>query len=433
MSAGYKYYMEPEPSIEERYDVSTGVRRRGPYKLDTTNLVAGSFLPSFTPIAADLVKKTAQVAIRVEVYEKFTTGSNTTLKIKKNSLAYVGMHLGNGSHGATINSIDKSDKAFDKLTLAADFGETVEVGTVLYEATAVSGTTPKVVANSALYGRVQVEEGVVLVALLMRAFEIEPTKLAMPFSDIDKANMPHFQFNAAGVQSPAGVSYELPEASDSVMGGIQLGFSQSGKKYPVALEGGKAYVEVPWTDNNTTYQAANSSTLGLVKQGAKVDDAAGGDEKDKINALLASLRAAGIIAGQRNNLRGKSDKFISLPERKSAKVMETSGYRLLLPEGTLDYFIISDVKESSTEIVIYLEEKNEVPGEYSSMQVENKGFYEPVVVQDFPIRGKKLFLNIRRRRWIVKDEGRYVSRNWKLVAEGSRMTHDFASFLKELY
>ena len=31
--------------------------------------------------------------------------------------------------------------------------------------------------------------------------------------------------------------------------------------------------------------------------------------------------------------------------------METSGYRLLLPEGTLDYFIISDVKESSTEIV----------------------------------------------------------------------------------
>ena len=45
--------------------------------------------------------------------------------------------------------------------------------------------------------------------------------------------------------------------------------------------------------------------------------------------------------------------------------METNGYRLLLPEGTLDYFNISDVKESSTEIVIYLEEKNEVPQEYS--------------------------------------------------------------------
>ena len=79
----------------------SGVRRRGPSKLDTTNLVAGSFLPSFTPIAADLMKKTAQVAIRVEVYEKFTTGTNTRLKIKKNSLAYVGMHLGDGSQDVT--------------------------------------------------------------------------------------------------------------------------------------------------------------------------------------------------------------------------------------------------------------------------------------------------------------------------------------------
>lgn len=195
MSAGFKYNIEPEPSIEERYDVSTGVRRRGPYKLETTNLVAGSFLPSFTPIAADLVKKTAQVAIRVEVYEKFTTGSNTTLKIKKNSLAYVGMHIGDGSHGATINAIDKSDKAFDKLTLAADFGATLQAGTVLFEATAVAGTTPKVVANSALYERKLVENNIVLVALLMRAFEIEPTKLAMPFHAKDKENLPHFQFN----------------------------------------------------------------------------------------------------------------------------------------------------------------------------------------------------------------------------------------------
>lgn len=195
MAAGFKYNIEPEPSIEERYDVSTGVRRRGPYKLDTTNLVVGSFLPSFTPIAADLVKKTAQAAIRVEVYEKFTTGSNTTLKIKKNSLAYVGMNLGDGTHGATVNAIDKSDKAFDKLTLSADFGATLNVGTVLFEATAANGTTPKVIANSALYERAKVEDGIVLVALLMRAFEIEPTKLAMPFHAKDKENLPHFQFN----------------------------------------------------------------------------------------------------------------------------------------------------------------------------------------------------------------------------------------------
>ena len=284
MSAGFKYNIEPEPSIEERYDVSTGVRRRGSYKLDTANLVAGSFLPSFTPIAADLVKKTAQVAIRVEIYEKFTTGSNTTLKIKKNSLAYVGMHLGNGSHGATINSIDKSNKDFDKLTLSADFGETLEAGIVLYEATAVSGTTPKVIANSALYGRVQVEEGIVLVALLMRAFEIEPTKLVMPFSDIDKANMPHFQFNAPDVtQSGKAVVAKASSSQDGLMS----------KEDKAKLDG------IASKANKFTLSAATSSALGGVKQGVKVDDATGQeDAHTKLNALLASLRTAGVIASK---------------------------------------------------------------------------------------------------------------------------------------
>ena len=113
--------------------------------------------------------------------------------------------------------------------------------------------------------------------------------------------------------------------------------------------------------------------------------------------------------------------------------METNGYRLLLPEGTLDYFTLVDVKESSSEIVIYLEEKNEVPSSYSTVKTESKGFYDPVVVQDFPIRGKKVFLNVRRRRWVVLGTGEYVSRDWKQVAKGTRMTQDFASFLKELY
>jgi hypothetical protein len=324
MSAGFKYNITPEPSIEERYDVETGRRRRGPYKLDTTNLPVGEHLPVFTPIAADLVKKTAQVAIRVEVAEKYESG--TTLKVKKRSLAYAGMNIGDGAHGAVVNSINKQNADYDELTLSAAIGGTLEVGAVLYEATDVSGTTPKVIANSALYDRTKIEEGIVLVTLLMRAFEIEPTKLVMPFSDIDKANMPHFQFNAPDVkqtskgtvytdatQSASGLmsaadkkkldgiaananKYTLPVASSSALGGIQLGFAQTGKKYPVAVEGNKAYVEVPWTDNNTTYNAASASTLGLVKQGAAVADAGPDDIQAKLNALLASLRTAGVIA-----------------------------------------------------------------------------------------------------------------------------------------
>lgn len=195
MSAGFKYDLTPEPTIEERYDVETGRRRRGPYKLDTTNLPVGEYLPSFTPIAADLKKKTAQVAIRVTVAEAFTTGSNTTLKIKKNPFVYANMFLGNGSSGAQVSSIDKTNADYDKLTLAADFGANLKAGDVLFEASAVGGTTPKAIANSALYERKKIESGIVLVALLMRAFEIEPDKLEIPFHAKDKANMPYFQFN----------------------------------------------------------------------------------------------------------------------------------------------------------------------------------------------------------------------------------------------
>ena len=81
--------------------------------------------------------------------------------------------------------------------------------------------------------------------------------------------------------------------------------------------------------------------------------------------------------------------------------MELNGYRLLLPEGTLEYFDLVDVKESVNEVVIYLEEKNIVPEKYTDQDTESKGFYDPVIVQDFPLRGKKVFLNIRRRRWLL--------------------------------
>ena len=124
MAAGFTYNLTPEEVKEERYDVETGRRRRGPYKLDTANLPVGEYLPSFTPIAADLVQKTAKVAIRVEVAEKFTSG--TTLRVKKKSLAYVGMHIGDGAKGATVNGINKQNANYDELTLSKDLGAAVE-------------------------------------------------------------------------------------------------------------------------------------------------------------------------------------------------------------------------------------------------------------------------------------------------------------------
>lgn len=95
--------------------------------------------------------------------------------------------------------------------------------------------------------------------------------------------------------------YKLPLASKDVRGGIKTGYDQNEKNYPVQINAQEqAYVSVPWTDNNTTYTAATTSTLGLVKKGAAVAPAASDAPlatlTTKVNELITSLKNAGIIS-----------------------------------------------------------------------------------------------------------------------------------------
>ena len=56
------------------------------------------------------------------------------------------------------------------------------------------------------------------------------------------------------------------QATSSTAGLVKIGYTESGKNYPVELNSsGQMYVNVPWTDNNTTYGIANANTAGLIK------------------------------------------------------------------------------------------------------------------------------------------------------------------------
>lgn len=93
----------------------------------------------------------------------------------------------------------------------------------------------------------------------------------------------------------------VPAASNDNIGGIKTGYTQNGKNYPILLDKNKkAYVNVPWTDTKYTLPAATFAALGGVKQGAAVADAAADADAaalaTKINELIASLKAAGVIA-----------------------------------------------------------------------------------------------------------------------------------------
>lgn len=91
--------------------------------------------------------------------------------------------------------------------------------------------------------------------------------------------------------SASGSSYSLPLASNSTRGGIKLSSSTqggtpngitttSGRTYAVQVNSREqAVVNVPWTDTNTTYSEATTSTSGLMSS----------SDKTKLNGLSSNM------------------------------------------------------------------------------------------------------------------------------------------------
>lgn len=106
---------------------------------------------------------------------------------------------------------------------------------------------------------------------------------------------------------------------------------------------------------------------------------------------------------------------------------------MILPEGILEYFELTNVIQAENGLNIYLEEKNLPPVGYEKSQLESKGYLPETAIQDFPIRGHKVALCIKRRRWEVKASGEIITKDWKLVRKGARMTTEFGTFLKGIF
>lgn len=71
----------------------------------------------------------------------------------------------------------------------------------------------------------------------------------------------------------------IPAASNDNVGGIKIGYIQNEKNYPVALDGNnKAYVNVPWSDTNTTYEVMTGATASAAGQAGLVPAPAAGKQ-----------------------------------------------------------------------------------------------------------------------------------------------------------
>lgn len=101
----------------------------------------------------------------------------------------------------------------------------------------------------------------------------------------------------------------------------------------------------------------------------------------------------------------------------------------------LDFYrttMIKRHKKENDNLHLYFEEKKSKPSEFASNDIIGHGFHKEITVEDFPIRGRKVLLHIKRRRWLDKQTQQVLQRDWTLVAQGTRMTSEFAAFLKEI-
>ncbi len=83
------------------------------------------------------------------------------------------------------------------------------------------------------------------------------------------------------IYAPRSVEYKV--ATSTTLGLVRIGYPEDGKNYPVELNSSnQMYVNVPWTDRNTTYSVVTASRDGLIGKNSPLVSLAG-DTKDAGN------------------------------------------------------------------------------------------------------------------------------------------------------
>lgn len=169
------------------------------------------------------------------------------------------------THSVIINGVTK--------TIAASGGAAVNLGTYLTSHQSLAEYAKK---NDAV-GSMEVLQTATDIQFVLKSItdvEVDWHSISAATSTLAGVMKPSDKAKLDGIANNAN-NYSLPTASSTTKGGITLGYSQSGKNYPVALDSnGKAYVNVPWTDTNTTYGLATSTNDGLMSKAdkAKLDE-----------------------------------------------------------------------------------------------------------------------------------------------------------------
>ena len=110
----------------------------------------------------------------------------------------------------------------------------------------------------------------------------------------------------------------------------------------------------------------------------------------------------------------------------------------ILPKELTEYFEllsiteVSEIKYKPSHILIKLKELNTYhPQEdEQAKDYEAKGVTSEITIQDFPLRGKPVYINIQRRSWRHKQTKKIVRNQYNFKAEGVKISKELSDFLK---
>ena len=107
--------------------------------------------------------------------------------------------------------------------------------------------------------------------------------------------------------------------------------------------------------------------------------------------------------------------------------------RTVFPEVITDNFEFTDYIEQADRLEYWLDEREYMSREdYKKGTVRPYGFTDYKTIQDFPIRGRSVYLHVRRRKWIDRSTGEIFTYDFDgLTESGTKLSPEFVAFLKE--
>lgn len=113
--------------------------------------------------------------------------------------------------------------------------------------------------------------------------------------------------------------------------------------------------------------------------------------------------------------------------------MKTSKvFWLFLPAGLEELFEMVRFEKSDNSYEIWLDEKKCLSGEdRRNPNIVARGYTSYFTIQDYPLRGRPVYLHMRKNKWWNKQTNEIFSYTLELPNEaGTRLSAEFVAFLK---